>query len=175
MENKLVELYNKRHSCRKFNGQPIEYEKIVDLIQKARLAPSACNSQPWRVIITNDQQSNEKVRSALQDNNMNKFLDNASAFVLILDAPATLKVGSESKFTRDKFVKYDVGQFVAYLTLYAQSENISNIVIGWINNDVLTKNFNIEGYNCNLVVALGYSSESEIAPKKRLDVNDIII
>ena len=38
-----------RQSCRRFDpARPAEREKLVRCVEAARLAPSACNSQPWR-------------------------------------------------------------------------------------------------------------------------------
>lgn len=37
-----------RRSIRKFTGQPVPHEKLLELIETARLSPSSCNSQPWR-------------------------------------------------------------------------------------------------------------------------------
>ncbi len=171
----LEKLFHARHACRKFKNKAIDYSLVKEIVEKACLAPSACNSQPWRVIITADKEQNEKMVKVLTDNDRNPFLNNASAFVAILDGDAVLKPGSEIKFANDKFVKYDVGQFVAYLTLYAESKGVSSLVVGWVNNQTLKENFNTNGLNCSLVVALGYSDEKEILPKKRKNIEEIII
>lgn len=175
MEKDLIKLYNERYSCRNFNGKKIDKNIIYDIIDKARLAPSACNSQPWRVLITCDEKENALIRQATQVDGKNKFLDKASAFIVILETEAVLKPGMERLISNDKFVKYDIGEFVAYLTLYAQSKNISNIIIGWLDDKILKDNFNLEGYSCSLVVALGYSDEGQIPTKKRKVLQDIII
>ena len=43
------ELIRSRESCRNFSSQPVEKEKLVACIEAARIAPSACNSQPWGI------------------------------------------------------------------------------------------------------------------------------
>ena len=45
-----------RHSVRKFADKPVEREKINACLEAARLAPSACNSQPWHYIVIDDPQ-----------------------------------------------------------------------------------------------------------------------
>lgn len=168
-------LFEHRHSCRDFRPCPLEYATVRELVETAMLAPSSCNSQPWRVIITTTPADNEKMRSCLQDDDRNKFLDNASAFVALLDGKAVLKPGSEKKFTSDRFVKYDVGQFAAYLTLAAESKGISSCIVGWVNEDTLARCFPTEGLPCAMVVALGFSNETGVPQKKRNRFEDIVL
>lgn len=40
-------LVQRRESCRQYEDRPVEPEKIDQMLACARLAPSACNSQPW--------------------------------------------------------------------------------------------------------------------------------
>ena len=43
-----------RQSDRRYKPQAVEADKIELCIEAARLAPSACNSQPWRFIVVDD-------------------------------------------------------------------------------------------------------------------------
>ena len=45
-----------RRSVRKYQDKPVEREKINACLEAARLAPSACNSQPWHYIVIDDPQ-----------------------------------------------------------------------------------------------------------------------
>lgn len=50
----FLELVQNRQSDRAFLDTPVEKEKIERILEAARLAPSACNSQPWKfVVVTN--------------------------------------------------------------------------------------------------------------------------
>lgn len=40
-----------RYSCRSYSDRAVEQEKLVSLMETARLAPSACNRQPWRFVV----------------------------------------------------------------------------------------------------------------------------
>ena len=53
------ELTKRRQSCRNFMDKPVEREKIEKMLSVARLTPSACNSQPWRLHVVYD---SEKVK-----------------------------------------------------------------------------------------------------------------
>lgn len=57
----FLDLIRTRHSVRSYAPQPVEDEKIAYLLECARLAPSACNRQPWHFVVVRD----EAVRRAL--------------------------------------------------------------------------------------------------------------
>lgn len=51
----FLELANRRQSTRKYDtSRPIEPEKIARIIEAARLAPSACNAQPWHFVVVDE-------------------------------------------------------------------------------------------------------------------------
>jgi nitroreductase len=50
----FMELVSSRYSVRKFQETPVEQEKIDRLLEVARIAPTACNNQPQRLIVATD-------------------------------------------------------------------------------------------------------------------------
>lgn len=52
----LLELMKRRCSVRHFEDRPVEREKLLYVLEAARVAPSACNYQPWRLIVVEDRQ-----------------------------------------------------------------------------------------------------------------------
>jgi nitroreductase len=50
----VLQLMKKRCSIRKFEDRPIEEEKLLYVLEAARVAPSACNFQPWSFIVVQD-------------------------------------------------------------------------------------------------------------------------
>ena len=56
------ELIKRRESCRSYDGRLVSDELLEACIEAARLAPSACNSQPWRFIAVNDKESIARIR-----------------------------------------------------------------------------------------------------------------
>jgi len=43
-----------RQSDRKYSDKPIEKEKLDRIVEAGRMAPSACNAQPWKFIVVTD-------------------------------------------------------------------------------------------------------------------------
>ena len=50
----FFDLVNKRESVRGYLDKEVEKEKIIKIIEAARVAPSACNAQPWKFVVVND-------------------------------------------------------------------------------------------------------------------------
>ena len=175
MAKSFEELIKERQSCRDFSDKPLKKADVYELIDIAKNAPSACNSQPWRLFVTTEKSDNEKMRKCLQDGGKNGFLNGAQAFVAVYEKGGIkLNAGTETKFAGSRFTEYDVGEFVAYLTLAAKDKGIDSCIIGWVNNDKINDSFGISG-KCALVVALGYAKDKTVRRKSRSDVKDIII
>ncbi len=173
MEN-FERLIKSRQSCRDFNDKPIDKETVVKIAELAMLAPSACNSQPWRMYCITEQEKVKQVSHAVQERGHNKFAKDAKAFIVVCDKNATLRPGTEQKFNRNHFVKYDVGELVAYITLAAESMGVASCIIGWINYADLKA---AVGYPddelSNIVIALGYT-DIPVRKKIRKDKDKII-
>lgn len=60
----LPELMRTRRSVRSYQQRPVEEEKLEQVLEAARLAPSAANRQPWRYIIVDDHETKERLRAA---------------------------------------------------------------------------------------------------------------
>jgi len=50
----VKEAIEKRRSIRRFTGEPVAVEELMELVEAARLSPSGCNSQPWRFRLVTD-------------------------------------------------------------------------------------------------------------------------
>lgn len=168
-------LVNDRQSCRDFNDKPLEKETIDKIIELSMLAPSACNSQPWKMYVITEENMLKNVAKTLQDMMMNKFTNKAKAFIVLGECNATLKLGASLKFDRNHFVKYDIGQISAYITLTAESLGVSSCIIGWVNEKELKKVLSMpEEERCSIVIALGYSDIPK-RKKMRKDKDKIVV
>ncbi len=63
----LYEAINHRRSVRQYKSKPIEPDKLDRLWEAVRLAPSACNLQPWKFLVLNSPAMRKTVRPILQD------------------------------------------------------------------------------------------------------------
>lgn len=58
----FLELAKKRYSCRNFLNKEVEKEKIDNILEAARLAPTAVNFQPQRILVLKDKNTIEKTK-----------------------------------------------------------------------------------------------------------------
>lgn len=170
----FLELAKKRQSCRNFNDKSIDKKVLDQIMQTAMLAPSACNSQPWKMICVSGGEKLSIVRESLQVNGHNTFLTEAKAFIAVVDKARPLKPTVEQRFDRNRFVKYDVGELIAYITLAAKDLGVDSCIIGMMDEEKLYKALELkEGETCTIVVALGYS-DIETREKSRKGVEEVI-
>ena len=174
MEKEFLTLVNNRQSCRDFNDLPIDRKTLEKIVEIGRLAPSACNSQPWKMYVVTDEEIRNKVAKTTQDCLMNKFVDKAKAFIVLAETCATLKERAIAKFSSKHFVKYDIGELIAYLTLGAESLGVSSCIIGWVNEGKLKEVLSMpKDESVSIVIALGYS-DIEKRPKARKDKEKVV-
>ncbi len=168
------ELSLKRQACREFNDKPVKKKVLDEIMEIARLTPSSCNSQPWKVYIAYSPESIEKVREACTEKGKNQFLDKAKAYFIIAEKTQELKEDVKKLYGNDHFKQYDIGSISSYITLAAKSLGVDSCIIGWINHDKLRK---AVGYSdqetCNIIVAVGYS-DIETREKKRKEIEEIV-
>src|SRR5512137_1559733 len=60
----LIEAINARRSVRAYQPRPVEREKLEELAQAFRIAPSASNQQPWKLVIVDDRELKDRVAGA---------------------------------------------------------------------------------------------------------------
>ena len=66
MKDFFNELVLTRQSCRDFNDKPLSVELVLKIAEQARFAPSACNSQPWKMYVVADSEKLNGVFEAAQ-------------------------------------------------------------------------------------------------------------
>ncbi|UCH43291.1 MAG: nitroreductase family protein [Dehalococcoidales bacterium] len=80
----VMEAIEKRRSIRKFKPDPVPDELINQILEAARLAPSASNRQPWRFQIIKDPEEKERV-----------FRETTFGARHVFEAPVVIVCGSE--------------------------------------------------------------------------------
>ena len=73
------EAIRKRYSCRSYMDKPVEREKLNILLEAARLAPSAKNTQDWRFVVITDKQTRYKL---VQTTNKPESFKNAGVIIV---------------------------------------------------------------------------------------------
>lgn len=173
----FTELSRFRQSVRKYKAQAVPKEKIENCVEAARIAPSACNSQPWSFIIVDDPVLKEKVAKETYSTlvSFNKFTLQAPAIVvLVVEKPKVIaQIGGRIK-SKDYYL-FDVGIAAEHFCLQAAEEGLGTCMLGWFNEKAIMKLLNIpKSRSIGLLITIGYSDEENIRDKKRKSFNDIV-
>jgi nitroreductase len=62
----LKEVIEKRESIRDYEDKPIPQDKLLRVLEAARLAPSGSNRQPWKFVVVKDRQTRQKLAQAAE-------------------------------------------------------------------------------------------------------------
>jgi nitroreductase len=62
--NEFLTLAKTRYSTRKYQERPVEQEKLMAILEAGRVAPTACNYQPQRVLVIREQEGLQKLAQA---------------------------------------------------------------------------------------------------------------
>ena len=113
------ELVKVRQSDRRYTSREVEEEKIGQCIEAARLAPSACNSQPWRFVVVDDAALRSEIADAAASMGMNGFTAQAPVIVAVVLEKMSLTAAIGSVIRDKEFSLLDVGIAVSHFTLQA--------------------------------------------------------
>lgn len=171
----FLSLVESRQSDRAYDAnRPVEAEKIERILEAARLAPSACNAQPWRFVVVTDKELAEKVGKAAAGLGMNKFARQAPVHILIVEESANITSLLGGKVKGKHFPLIDIGIVAAHLSLAAESEGLGSCIIGWFDEKEIKKLTGIpDSKRLLLDIVVGYPTK-EKRKKIRKD-NDKVI
>lgn len=109
----FLELARKRYSVRRYKSIPVEEEKLMEILEAGRIAPSAANFQPWKFVVIKNEEKKRAIASTYHDD-------------WILQAPIILVIcGDHSKaWRRERFdgkdhCDIDIAIAVDHMTLAA--------------------------------------------------------
>lgn len=86
----FMTLARRRESCRRYADRPVEKEKLIALIEAARLSPSACNSQPWSFWVVNSPSRSCPGGQMPAGSADEPLTDECPAFIIVAEEPARL-------------------------------------------------------------------------------------
>jgi nitroreductase len=154
----IQELLEKRFSPYGFSSRPVEAEKLHELFEAARSAPSSYNEQPWRFVAATrqDAQGFERLLEALVEQNR-EWARHAPVLVL-----SVAKLDFTHNGRPNRHAWYDVGQAAAYLTLQATELDLYVHQMAGFDAGKARQLLGIpEGYEPAAMMAVGYLSDSE--------------
>ena len=168
------EIALKRQSCRSYDPtRSVEPEKITAILESARLAPSACNGQPYHLTVCQGQTAKD-VAAATMGMGMNKFAPDAPVMIVVSEMPYVKSAALGAKLKGNDYRSIDIGIVSAYITAEAAAQGLSSCILGWLDDNKIRQLCNLD-HPVRLVICLGYAkAEEKLREKKRKPMEDLV-
>lgn len=163
----------KRQSCRSYDpARTVEKEKLDACLEAARLAPSACNAQPFTMYaVTGDK---AKELSDHKNSGMGKFVEDCSTFVVFVEDSYSAMAKTGSVLTGLDYRSIDVGIACAYLTAEATEQALDTCIMAYFSDKKVQEVLGTRK-KVMLVVSFGYrKADDPQRPKKRKSMDEIV-
>lgn len=173
----FYELVNKRQSTRAFDpSRMIDREIIKRIVEAGRLAPSACNSQPWHFIVVDDPELKNKVADATVSKvlMMNHFTKQAPVHIIIVQENVNISSGFGGWVKKKPFALLDIGIAATHICLAAEAEGLGTCILGWFAEDKVKELLHIpSSRRVILDIVIGYPNQ-DLRPKKRKSIEEVV-
>lgn len=158
----LMEAIKSRRSIRRYKPAPVPEDLLKTVLNAARLAPSANNAQPWRIIVVTDEDAKLKLAAGA---NGQKFIAQAPVVLVACGLP------DEAFPTAGGYMSshvIDVSIALDHLTLAAHSVGLGTCWIAWFKEDRVRELLGIpEDVRVVAITPLGYPDEAPERPPRR--------
>jgi nitroreductase len=175
--SKVLELIKERHSVRGYLAKPVEDEKLAAILEAARLAPSASNSQPWHFYIVKNKEKIAALAGKMPLGSRlvaNSFMAEAPIVVVATAGPIDLLHQIASFIVNRKWYYVDIGIALEHMVLTAWELGVGSCWIGWFDQEKVKKLLNIAGKEeVVALLTLGYEKERSVPLKQRKDLSEI--
>lgn len=151
------ELVQKRQSDRKYAPKPVAREHILKCLEAARMAPSACNSQPWKFVVVDDRVRLIQISDAAIGLGMNKFTVQVPVLVAVVQENMNLEAKAGAVVKNKDYSMMDLGMAVENFCLQAAELGLGTCIMGWFDEKKVKEVLGVpRGRRVQLLIALGH-------------------
>jgi len=174
----MIKEIEMRRSIRKYIDKSVENEKITELLESGRLAPSGNNTQPWRYIVVNSEKMRQKVMEASHNQ---KWMLTAPVFIVcVADVRCRIKediyvyLDDNSPHDEVKRIIRDTSISAGYMLLQANNLGLGACWVAEFTQEEIRPVLNIPSDKYVVgVITIGYPDETPKA-RSRKKLEDII-
>lgn len=164
----FIELATYRSSIRNFSPQPVEKEKLIHILEAARIAPSAANFQPWQFIVISEPVLLQLVKELYP----REWLMTAPVIIAALgDHNKGWHRGKDNK----DFTEIDVAIAIDHLTLAAADSGLGTCWVCNFDAEKFRDLFNLpDDIEPIALIPIGYPGNHAIPVKLRKPIEKIV-
>lgn len=158
-----LECIRTRRSIRKYKDKPVEWEKVSNILDAGRMAPSAGNVQNWKFIIIRDEAARKKVSDACLQQD---WMMQAPIHIAVCALPEKIKryygVRGERLYTPQ-----NCAAAVENMLLAAHTQGLGSCWVGAFDEDMMRRALGLpEDVIIHAIVTIGYANESPQCPPR---------
>ncbi len=163
-----------RASCRSYEDKAVEKTALDTILQAAAYSPSACNSQPWKFVACTDDMAKQLAPLMVVEGlSINKWANQASAFIVICETKAKLMGGLDKDSQYYAFS--DIGGTAATIQYAASDLGLGSCILGSFQEKAVHDLLGIPAdVKIRLIISIGYPKSDGIRPKSRKDMAEVI-
>lgn len=171
------DLVKVRQSVRAYKNMPVEAEKLNTVLEAFRLAPSASNSQPWKVVVVDEPELKNRIAQATFSVAvpLNKFTLTAPVILVVTIERMRLITQVSAWLKKREFNLIDIGIAAEHACLQAAELGLGSCIIGWFDENPIKELLNIpRRTRIGLLITLGYTADGYVLRQKnRKDFHEI--
>lgn len=147
----FLELAQQRYSCRKFADKPVEPEKVAKVLAAAIAAPTAVNTQDFKLWLLTSEQAKADIRAA------SAYTFGADNFILL----GCRKGGSWTrKLDGTNFSQVDGAIVGTHIQLAMQDQGLGTTWVGYFDAPALQQKYpEMQDYDLIALFPFGYPAE----------------
>ena len=171
----FMEIAQQRQSCRAYDeARAVEPEKLQRVLEAARIAPSACNGQPYLLTVCTGEKAKEVALLTRGMGGMNKFAVQAPVCIVVSEGAYVKSAALGAKVKGNDYRSIDIGIMTAYLTAEATAQGLSTCILGWFDDEKVRAACGTNSAT-RLVITLGYAAEGDkLRAKKRKELGELV-
>lgn len=163
------QILEKRISVRSFDSRTVNKQDLRSIINAARLAPSACNSQTWRFVAVTDRKTIQNIcQEAMRPIIPNRWLAQAPLVIAGCSHLDIIANRLGSGITGIEYYQIDLGIAMQHMVLKATELGLGTCWIGWFKEDKLKEILKIPPkIKVSAMLAVGYPKEKLARKRNR--------
>ena len=147
----------KRYSVRSYKSQKVEQEKLDLILEAARVAPTAANLQPVRLLVVQEKEGLAKIEKAAN-------IYNAPLAVIVCADHSTAWT---RPFDKKQTGDIDASILTDHMMLQASELGLGTVWVCYFKPDILSQEFNLpENLEPVNILVIGYADEEPADPDR---------
>jgi len=172
----LLAMYRARRSVRSYDPRPVPRAILERCIEAARLAPSACNSQPWTFLVADREPLRPRLAAAAFGGiyKMNAFAAAAPVLVALVAERSRFAAVLGGQIRQVRYNLVDIGIAGEHFVLQAAAEGVGTCWLGWFDERKVRKVLGLPRLtHIPLMLSMGYPAQPQLTLSKRKPTDEI--